>query len=86
MSLDVLKHAQRLNAYLRMKFIFALFFVLCASATTQALVIGRDATSPALVARDIVEGHAPQIRANDGIWKRKFLASEAEPTQDDEGN
>lgn len=69
-----------------MKSIFALLFVLCASTTTQALVIGRDATTPALVARDVGEGHAPQIRANADIWKRKFLANEAEPIQDDEEN
>ncbi len=60
-----------------------------------------DATTPALVARGIGEGHAPQIRtsvlpvmllrafrwttgANADIWKRKFLANEPEPTQDDE--
>ncbi|SJL02540.1 uncharacterized protein ARMOST_05871 [Armillaria ostoyae] len=45
-----------------------------------------DATTPALVARDIGDGHAPQIRANADIWKRKFLANEPEPIQDDEEN
>ncbi|KAK0461626.1 uncharacterized protein EV420DRAFT_1639924 [Desarmillaria tabescens] len=67
-----------------MKSIFALLFVLCAFATTQALVVGRDATTPAIVAREI--GDVSYIRANADIGKRKFLASEPEPIQDDDGN
>ncbi|KAK0207019.1 hypothetical protein DFS33DRAFT_1382102 [Desarmillaria ectypa] len=67
-----------------MKYIFALLFVLCAFATTQALVVGRDATTPAIVAREIAG--ASYIRANTDIGKRKFLASEPEPVQDDNVN
>ncbi|KAG7447662.1 uncharacterized protein BT62DRAFT_1004420 [Guyanagaster necrorhizus] len=84
-----------------MKSIFALLFVLCASLTTQASVIRRDATAPAIVAREIADTTYIRMTAlpvvllssfkwttgaNADIEKRSFLANEAEPSKDEDEN